>query len=66
MYGERIKEIRENAQMTQAQMALVLGTNQQSISRYENEQIEPNIEMIVRICKKFDVTADYLLGLSEY
>lgn len=66
MYGERIKEIRENAQMTQAQMALILGTNQQSISRYEKEQIEPNIEMIVRICKKFDVTADYLLGLSEY
>ena len=66
MYGERIKEIRENAQMTQAQMALVLGTNQQSINRYEKEQIEPNIEMIVRICKKFDVTADYLLGLSEY
>ncbi|HIZ03212.1 MAG TPA: helix-turn-helix domain-containing protein [Candidatus Borkfalkia avistercoris] len=52
--------------MSQAQLARNLGTNQQSISRYETEQIEPNIEMIIKICDFFKVSADYLLGRTEY
>ncbi len=66
MYGERLKELREASQMSQAQLARNLGTNQQSISRYETEQIEPNIEMIIKICDFFKVSADYLLGRTEY
>ena len=66
MYGERLKELREASQMSQAQLVRNLGTNQQSISRYETEQIEPNIEMIIKICDFFKVSADYLLGRTEY
>ena len=66
MYGERLKELREASQMIQAQLARNLATNQQSISRYETEQIEPNIEMIIKICDFFKVSADYLLGRTEY
>ncbi len=66
MYGERLKELRETYHLSQAQLALDLGTNQQSISRYEKELIEPNIAMIVKICDYFQVSADYLLGRTEY
>ena len=60
MYGERLKELRETYHLSQAQLALDLGTNQQSISRYEKELIEPNIAMIVKICDYFQVSAYYL------
>ncbi|HJB93872.1 MAG TPA: helix-turn-helix domain-containing protein [Candidatus Borkfalkia stercoripullorum] len=66
MYGERLKELRETYHLSQAQLALDLGTNQQSISRYEKELIEPNIAMIVKICDYFQVSADYLLGRTDY
>ena len=66
MYGERLKELREASQMSQAQLARNLGTNQQSISRYETEQIEPNIEMIIKICDFFKVSADILRGRTKY
>ena len=66
MYGERLKELRETYHLSQAQLALDLGTNQQSISRYEKELIEPNIAMIVKICDYFEITADFLLGRTDY
>lgn len=66
MYGERLKELRETYHLSQAQLALDLGTNQQSISRYEKELIEPNIAMIVKICDYFQISADYLLGRTDY
>ena len=66
MFGERIKELREANHLSQKQLAIVLGRNQQSISRYEKEQIEPNIGMIVKICDYFEVTADFLLGRTDY
>ena len=66
MYGERLKELRETYHLSQARLAFDLGTNQQSISRYEKELIEPNIAMIVKICDYFQVSADYLLGRTDY
>ena len=59
MYGERLKELRETYHLSQAQLALDLGTNQQSISRYEKELIEPNIAMIVKICVFFQLPPNY-------
>ena len=66
MYGERLKELRETYHLSQAQLALDLGTNQQSIRRYEKELIEPNIAMNDKICDYFQVSADYLLGRTDY
>ena len=66
MYGERLKELREASQMSQAQLARNLGTNQQSISRYETEQIEPNIEMIIKFCDFLKESEDYVLGRTKY
>ena len=65
MYGERLKELREASQMSQAQLARNLGTNQQSISRYETEQIEPNIKMKKKFCFFLKGGAFYGRGRRE-
>lgn len=66
IFSKRLKEQRKAAGLTQQQMATELGIRQQSYNRYENDSSEPNLETVVKIAKLLDVTADFLLGLSEY
>ncbi len=66
MYGQRLRELRYEKKLSQRALAEILGVTQKDISRYELEQIEPNIGMIVKICDYFEVTADFLLGRTDY
>lgn len=66
MFGERLRELRENKKLTQTQLAEKLGLNQQDISRYETEQIDLSTDLLITFCKFFEVSADYLLGLTDY
>lgn len=66
MYGERLRELRENKNLTQKQLAKILNTDQQAISRYEREQIDLSTNFILKVCDYFGVTADYLLGRTDY
>ena len=61
----RIKYLRENAKMTQKDLAQKIGTSVSNVSKYELGQIEPNIEMLTTIASTFGVSVDYLLGLSN-
>lgn len=65
MYGNRIKEIRMERGLTQTQFAQLLKTSQSTIGKYEREELQPNIDVIIKICKTFEVSADYLLGLTD-
>ncbi len=65
MYGTRIRELREEESLSQKKLGKALGVSQTAIAKYENEEREPNINMIIAICKYFDVTSDYLLGLED-
>ncbi len=65
MYGERIKELRMERGLTQTQLANELNTTQKSISKYETEFLDLNTGMIIALCKFFEVSADYLLGLTD-
>ena len=65
MYGERIKELRLERGLTQAQLAKELNTSQKSISKYETEVWDLNTGMIIALSKFFEVSADYLLGLTD-
>ncbi len=64
--GSRLKEARKSARYTQAQIAKELGMTQQQYSRFENGIFELNYSQIVFLCQKYDVSADYLLGLQDY
>lgn len=63
--GNRIKESRKYAQMTQSQVAEFLLMTQQQYSRFENGIFELSYSDLIKICKLFDVSADYLLGLEK-
>ena len=65
MVGQRLKELRTEKKLTQKQLAEILNTNNSSICDWECGRTEPSIDYIVAICKFFDVTSDYLLGLED-
>ena len=62
---KRLKELREDMDMTQAELASILMQSKSNISKYENGQIEPNIDTIIALARFFKVTTDYLLGVSD-
>lgn len=63
--GERLAQARKQAGYTQKQVGEKLNMLQQAYARFENGVFELNYEQIVILCKLFDCSADYLLGLSE-
>lgn len=60
----RVKALRIEAGMKQLELAKALTTTQQTISKYESETLKLDPGTIAQLCQIFDVTADYLLGLS--
>lgn len=65
MLGEQIKKLRMNKGMSQVQLADKLNVTKQSVSNWENEYIMPSVDMLIKIANFFNVSTDYLLGLSE-
>lgn len=65
MLNERIRELRNSRGISQTQLASKLGVTKQSISNWENDNILPSIEMLVKIANFFEVSTDYLLGLDN-
>ncbi len=64
-YTERLKEIRKYCGMSQKEMAEILGISQQHYSMYEMGKRILNAEQIIKICKACNVSANYLLGLTD-
>ena len=62
MFAVRIKNLRQSKQLTQVQLAEKLSVKKQSISNWENDNIMPSVDMLVRIADFFHVSTDYLLG----
>lgn len=62
MLKERILDLRTAAGYTQVTLAKKLGVSKQAVSNWENDNIQPSIEMLVRLADAFGVTTDYLLG----
>lgn len=65
MLGRRIYDLRTALGWSQVQLAEKLNITKQTVSNWENENILPSIEMLVRLAKLFHTSTDYLLGLSE-
>lgn len=60
----RLKELREIRKMKQLELASLLKVTRQAVSRYENGDRDMSPETIAQVCRIFNCTADYLLGLS--
>lgn len=65
MLGQRINELRSAFGWSQVELARRLNISKQTVSNWENENIQPSIEMLVRLAGLFNVTTDYLLGLEQ-
>ncbi len=64
MFSCRIKELRLSTGLNQVDFAKKLNVTKQSVSNWENGNIQPSIDMLVKIATVFSVSADYLLGLD--
>ena len=65
MFDERLKELRKSLGINQIEFGNRLNVTKQCISNWENNNIMPSIDMLIRISKTFSVSADYLLGLDD-
>ena len=64
MLSKKITELRLSFGWTQVQLAQKLGITKQTVSNWENDNIQPSIDMLVKLSKIFNVSTDYLLGLT--
>ncbi len=64
MLSKRINDLRISFGWTQVQLAQKLGVTKQTVSNWENDNIQPSIDMLVKLSKIFNVSTDYLLGLT--
>ena len=65
MLGQRISETRAAMGWSQVDLARRLGVAKQTVSNWENDNIQPSVEMLVRVARLFGVGTDYLLGLDN-
>lgn len=61
----RLKELRINNGLKQKYLADFLNISQNTYSQYENELRQLPLDLLVKLCKFYNVSADYLLGLSN-
>ncbi len=62
-FGEKIKNLREDADLNQTQLGQAINATQRKISYIECNKYEPSINDIISLCNFFKVSADYLLGI---
>jgi len=64
MLNENIKKLRQSYNLSQVELSRALGVSKQCISNWENDNIQPSIEMLVKLADFFKVSTDSLLGLT--
>lgn len=64
-YRQRLKEVREDRDLTQAQIGAVLHKSQQGYNHIEAGRAELKIDDLKKLCEFYDLSADYLIGLSD-
>lgn len=61
----RLRELREDSDQTQTQLANYLGCRQQTYSRYETGKAQPSLETMERLANYHSTSVDYLMGLTD-
>lgn len=64
-YNEIIRGLREDKDLTQSELGKIFNVNQITISQYERGTRALNIEMLILYAKYFNVSADYIIGLTQ-
>jgi len=64
-FHERLKEIRKQRKFTQKQVAVGISVTEAQYQKYEYGYNKPAYDIIIKLCNCFNVSSDYLLGLSD-
>ena len=64
-FASRLTDLREDRHMSKKQLAALLNVSPSVISQYESEKCMPGFDILISISKEFNVSTDYLLGLTE-
>ena len=64
-YRERLRNIREDQDLTQAELGKVLNKSQQGYNHIEAGRAELKIDDLVKLCKFYNLSADYLIGITD-
>ena len=64
-YRERLRNIREDRDLTQAELGKLLDKSQQGYNHIEAGRAELKIDDLVKLCKFYNLSADYIIGLTE-
>lgn len=64
-YRERIRNVREDRDLTQTQLGRLLNKSQQGYNHIETGRAELKIDDLVLLCRYYDLSADYLIGLID-
>ncbi len=59
---KNLKKLRTEFKISQQQLANAIGVSQQSVNKYENQDVEPDIAVLIKIADYFSVSVDYLIG----
>ena len=62
---KRIKDLREDGDLKQSDIAKIINTTQQQYSKIENGKSEPTAEKLIKLAQFYKVSVDYILGLSD-
>lgn len=62
---KNLKKLREEKGISQKQLADVVSVSQQSINKYENHNIEPDIDTLIKMADYFETSVDYIIGHSK-
>lgn len=62
---QRLTELREDRDINQRQIAMILGCQQSAVSKYEKGRTKYSLEDLAKLCLFYNVSADYILGLPE-
>ncbi len=64
-YIDRITSLREDHDYKQKEIAQILGIKQSAYSKYEKRRTKIQVEDIIKLCKLYNVSADYILGFTD-
>jgi len=64
-YAQRLRNLRNDHDLSQAQVAAILGTSKNQVGKYERGEQEMPIKHLLMLCKFYGVSADFVLGLPK-
>ena len=64
-YRERMRNLREDRDLKQREIAAIINKSQQGYSHIEEGRAELKIDDMIKLCKFYNVTADYFVGMSD-